>query len=393
MKTFINAHLVLPDGVLQHGFLKEENGKILSFGNMDKNLTIEGEQIDCAGLYLAPGFIDIHTHGGGGYDYMDGTVQAILGAARAHLRHGTTSLLPTTLTSSDEDLFLAIDNFKQAQKIHSNMPNLIGLHLEGPYFDMFQKGAQPEQYIQNPNPRHYMKIMEHADGCIKRWSIAPELPGALEMADRLIPMGVMFSAGHTAATYDQMQDAFDHGIRHLTHFYSGMSTITRKGGFRVLGAVESGYLIDGLTVELIADGMHLPPELLRLILKCKNHDHICLCTDSMRGAGMPEGPSILGPTQGGQNVIIEDGIAKMPDRSCFAGSVATTDRLVRVMVQQAGLSLWEAIKMITLLPAQFIGIDSTKGSISVGKDADLVLFDSDINISSVYISGTKTAIQ
>lgn len=392
MKTFVNARLVLPDGVVQHGFLKEDNGKILSFGSMDKNLIVQGDLIDCNGQYLAPGFIDIHTHGGGGFDYMDGTAEDIVGAARAHLRHGTTSVLPTTLTSSDEDLFLTIDNFKEAQKVHSDMPNLLGLHLEGPYFDMVQKGAQPEQYIQNPNPAHYMKVMERADGCIKRWSLAPELPGALEMADRLIPMGVMLSAGHTAATYDQLQAAFDHGIRHLTHFYSGMSTITRKGGFRVLGAIESGYLIDGLTVELIADGMHLPPELLRLILKCKDHDQICLCTDSMRGAGMPEGPSILGPIKGGQNVIIEDGIAKMPDRTCFAGSVATTDRLVRVMVYQAGLSLWEAVKMITLLPARFIGMEAEKGSIAVGKDADLVLFDQDINVSAVYVGGTKAAI-
>ncbi|RGX55285.1 MULTISPECIES: N-acetylglucosamine-6-phosphate deacetylase [Anaerotruncus] len=389
MKTFVNARLVLPDGVRQNGFLKEDAGKILSFGDMDNSLIGAGEIIDCGGRYLAPGFIDIHSHGGGGFDYMDGSAEDIVGAARAHLRHGTTSVLPTTMTSSDEDLFLTIDNFKEAKKVRENMPDLLGLHLEGPYFDMVEKGAQPDQYIQNPRPEHYMKVMERADGCIKRWSLAPELPGALEMADRLLPMGVMLAAGHTAATYDQMKEAFDHGIRHLTHFYSGMSTIVRKGGFRVLGVVESGYLIDGLTVELIADGMHLPPVLLRLILKCKNHDEICLCTDSMRGAGMPEGPSILGPRKGGQDVIIEGGIAKMPDRTCFAGSVATTDRLVRVMVYEAGLPIWEAVKMASLLPAKFIGEDGRKGSIEAGKDADLVLFDEDINVSAVYVGGVK----
>lgn len=181
-----------------------------------------------------------------------------------------------------------------------------------------------------------MRILEHAQGCIARWSLAPELPGALQMADRLVPLGIVLSAGHTAATYDEMSAAYDHGVRHLTHFYSGMSTIVRKGGFRVLGVVESGYLIDGLSVELIADGMHLPPPLLKMILKCKDHEKICLCTDSMRGAGMPDGPSILGSLKDGQQVIIEDGIAKMPDRTCFAGSVATDDRLVRVMVQKAG---------------------------------------------------------
>ena len=389
MKTFINARLVLSDGLIQKGYLKEENGKIISYGDMNDSLVSEGEIIDCTGFYLSPGFIDIHTHGAGGYDFMDGTVQDIVEACRAHLKHGTTMILPTTLTSSDEDLFLTIDNFKEAQKLKENMPHLPGLHLEGPYFDMIQKGAQDPRYIRNPDPQHYMKIMERAQGCIRRWSVAPELPGALEMADRLIPVGVMMSAGHTAATYEEMKVAFDHGIRHLTHFYSGMSSIVRKGGFRVLGAVESGYLIDGMTVELIADGMHLPPELLRMILKCKNHDEICLCTDSMRGAGMPEGPSILGPIKGGQDVIIEDGIAKMPTRDSFAGSVATTDRLVRVMVYQAGLPLWEAVKMMSLLPSRFINEEDHTGSIAVGKDADLVLFDQDINIHQVYVSGIR----
>ena len=170
-----------------------------------------------------------------------------------------------------------------------------------------------------------------------------------------------------------------------------MSTIVLKNGFRVLGVVESCYLIDGLTVELIADGLHLPPSLLRMILKFKSHDEICLCTDSMRGAGMPEGPSVLGSYKGGQAVIVEDGIAKMPDRTCFAGSVATTDRLVRVMVYEAGLSIWEAVKMISINAAKIIGCDNSKGSIHVGKDADLVVFDDSISISSVYVNGIKCA--
>ncbi len=390
MKTFINAKLVLVDSIILHGYLKEDHGKIVSFGDMD-DCVIEGTAIDCEEKYLAPGFIDIHSHGGGGFDYMDGTVQDIVGAARAHLHYGTTSVLPTTMTSSDEDLFHTISSFKEASKVTTDMPNLLGLHLEGPYFSRLELGAQSNNHILNPSPEHYMKVMEYADGCIKRWSFAPELPGALEMADRLAPMGVALAAGHTAATYDQMKEAFDHGVHHLTHFYSGMSTIVRKNGFRVLGVVESGYLIDGLTVELIADGLHLPPSLLRMILKFKSHDEICLCTDSMRGAGMPEGPSVLGSYKGGQAVIVEDGIAKMPDRTCFAGSVATTDRLVRVMVYEAGLSIWEAVKMISINAAKIIGCDNSKGSIHVGKDADLVVFDDSISISSVYVNGIKCA--
>lgn len=391
MRIFENARLVLPDRVCNQGWLGVEHGKIAAVGEGAAPFHPQDERVDCAGRYLAPGFIDIHTHGAGGHDFMDGTVEAVVGAARTHLRHGTTSLLPTTLTSSDEDLLTAIDCFHQARRVKERMPHLMGLHLEGPYFCPAEKGAQDSRYLRAPQPEHYMRILEYAQGSIARWSLAPELPGALEMADRLAPLGIVLSAGHTAATYEEMSAAYDHGVRHLTHFYSGMSTIVRRGGFRILGVVESGYLIDGLSVELIADGMHLPPPLLRMILKCKEHQKICLCTDSMRGAGMPDGPSVLGSLKDGQQVVIEDGIAKMPDRTCFAGSVATADRLVRVMAREAGLPLWEAVRMMTLNPARVMGWEARKGALREGMDADLVLLNDDITVAGVYVLGRAAA--
>jgi N-acetylglucosamine-6-phosphate deacetylase len=387
MKTFINVKLVLPDGLIQQGFLQVEGDKITELGDMTQYQSGESELIDCGGCYLSPGFIDLHVHGGGGYDYMDGTVEDMIGASRAHLRYGTTALLPTTLTSSDEELFAVVDAFHQAKTITEGMPELLGLHLEGPYFCEEQKGAQDTKYICHPTPEHYESIVEYADGAIKRWSVAPELPGAIQMMDHLSGQGILFSAGHTSATHEEMKLAFHHGVKLLTHFYSAMSSIKRENGMRILGVVESGYLLKGLSVELIADGMHLPPDLLRLILRCKNHDEICLCTDSMRGACMPDGPSILGSIRDGQAVLVEQGIALMPDRSCFAGSVATTDRLVRVMVYQAGLAVWEAVRMMTLNPARFIGCDDHKGSLEIGKDADLVLFDENISVQAVYVRG------
>lgn len=390
MKTFLNARLVLGDGLVQRGFLTEQDGVITGLGDMAHCPASKGETVDCQGLYLSPGFIDLHTHGGGGCDFMDGDVQDVLGAARAHMAHGTTGLMPTTLTSSDEDLFAAIDAYRKAQAVTENMPHLLGMHLEGPYFALDQKGAQDPRYLLNPTPQHYQKVLDYAGDVVKRWSLAPELPGAIEMADRLAGRGILLSAAHTSATYEQMGEAFQHGVTHLTHFYSAMSSIVRVGGFRTLGVIESGYLLDGLTVEIIADGMHLPPELLRLILRCKNHDEICLCTDSMRGAGMPDGKSILGSKKDGQEVLVEKGIAILPDRSAFAGSVATTDRLVRVMVYQAGLPVWEAVRMMSLNPARFIGLDKITGSLEAGKRADLVLFDDDIAIRSVYVAGTQT---
>lgn len=390
MKTFLNARLVLKDGLVQRGFLTEENGLITSMGEASQMSAPCGEVIDCNGCYLSPGFIDLHTHGAGGYDFMDGRMEDIVGGARAHMRHGTTGLMPTTLTSSDEDMFAAIDAYHQAQAVRENTPHLLGLHLEGPYFAQEQKGAQPARYIKNPDPEHYLKVLEYANGAVKRWSLAPELPGAIEMVEKISDSGILLSAAHTNATLEQMRLAFNHGVTLLTHFYSAMSSIVRVDGHRKLGVVESGYLLDGLFIEIIADGMHLPPELLQLILKCKNHNEICLCTDSMRGAGMPDGKYILGSMKDGQEVIVGDGVATLADRSAFAGSVATADRLVRVMVYQAGLSVWEAVKMITLNPARLIGQDGKTGSLEVGKRADLVVFDEDILVKSVYVSGLRT---
>ena len=185
MKKFINGRIILPDGILQKGYLKMDKGKILSLGKMEKNPPDEAGEtiIDLKGKYLSPGFIETHCHGGGGFDFMDGSKEAILGAARSHLRYGFTSIMPTTLTSSDEALFETMDAYKEAVGVTENMPHLLGLHLEGPYFNPIEKGAQPEEYILHPQPCHYKKILEYGEGHIKRWSLAPELPGALEMAD------------------------------------------------------------------------------------------------------------------------------------------------------------------------------------------------------------------
>ena len=386
---FTNARIVLPDTILDDHYLSVKNGVIESIGKgtPDREQLNSCTTVDCGGQYLSPGFI--HCHGGGRADFMDGHMEDILTAARAHLIHGTTGICPTTLTCSDEELFTFFESFRQAREVTEQMPHLLGIHLEGPYFSPAQAGAQPPKYLVHPRPEHYHEILRRGQGNIVRWSAAPELPGALELGDELAGKGIKVSMGHSDAGFEDIVNAMEHGYSQITHFYSAMSTITRKRGRRVLGLIECGYLFDRLKVEIIADGIHLPPELLKLILKCKNHDDICLVTDSMRGAGMPDGPSLLGSKKNGVPVIIEDGIANMPDFSSFAGSVATTDRLVRVMVQKAGLPVWEAVKMASLNPASFLGIQETYGSIQPGKSADLLIFDDDIRISSVYVSGIR----
>ncbi|MEL7600474.1 MAG: N-acetylglucosamine-6-phosphate deacetylase, partial [Proteiniphilum sp.] len=336
--------------------------------------------------YVSSGFIDIHTHGGGGHDFMDGTVEAYLGAAETHAKHGTTALLPTTLTSTFEELMKTFSIYKQAVQKNNKGAKFLGLHLEGPYFAYNQRGAQDPKYLRNPEPEEYNKILAASDDIV-RWSLAPELPGAFDFGKVLTSQNILTSIAHSDAIYEEVLEAFNAGFTHVTHLYSAMSTVTRRNAFRYAGVLEAAYLIDDMTVEIIADGVHLPKSLLQFVYKFKGPDKTALCTDSMRGAGMPDGESILGSLDKGQKVIIEDGVAKLPDRTAFAGSVATTDRLVRTMVELAEVPLVEAVRMMTLTPARIMQIDQQKGSIVEGKDADFVIFDDQINVSHTILEG------
>jgi N-acetylglucosamine-6-phosphate deacetylase len=253
---------------------------------------------------------------------------------------------------------------------------------------MAQRGAQDPRYIRDPDPEEYMQILQHAD-VIRRWSIAPEKKGAVELGRKLSEMGILPSMAHTDAIYEEAYEAWQNGFSLLTHFYSAMSGVTRKNAFRYAGVIEAGYLHDELDVEIIADGVHLPSPLLKLIMKVKGTEHIALITDAMRGAGMPEGPSILGQIDTGMHVIVEDGVAKLPDRSAFAGSVATADRLIRTMMDLADVSLIDAVRMMTATPARIMKVDDKIGSIAPGKDADLIIFDDQINVKQVMLKGKR----
>ena len=382
MLQLINAKLITPYQIKKTNVLIKK-GKIEMLGD---KIIAEAEKIDLSNYYLAPGFIDIHLHGGGGADLMDGDIDSIIKIAETHLKYGTTAMYPTTLTAKDEELFKLFKNIDLAKEKNRNGAQIMGLHLEGPYLSVNQKGAQDQRYIKAPKKEHYKKIIE-ASTEIARVTSAPEIKGALELGNFLNKKGIIASIGHTDAEYDDMLEALENGYSLLTHFYSGMSNLKRVNGKRILGAVESGYLFDEFNVEIIADGYHLPPELLKLIYKLKGSDSIALVTDAMRGAGMPEGKSILGSLENGIEVIIEDGVAKMPDKQAFAGSVATMDRLVRNMVNLADVPLNEAVKMATLTPAKIMKIDDKKGTIAVGKDADLVVLNKDLEVEFTIAAG------
>lgn len=381
----INARIITPTGILNNGSLLVRDGKITAIteGEMEG---VSENVIDACGKYLSPGFIDIHVHGGGGHDFMDNTIAAYLEIAKLHASHGTTSFTPTTLSCEKDALLKTLSLYEESEPLNTMGANYLGMHIEGPYFSMEQRGAQDPRFIRLPDPQEYNEILQHSS-IVKRWSAAPEVVGAVEFGRFLVSKGILPSIAHTDAIYEEVLEAYEVGYTHITHFYSCMSGVSRRNAFRYAGVIESGYLLDDMTVEIIADGIHLPPALLKLVYKIKGPDKIALVTDAMRAAGMPPGESILGGLEHGLKVIVEDNVAKLPDRSAFAGSVATTIQLVRNMINLAEVPLIDAVKMMTITPAKIMGADDKKGSIVIGKDADLVIFDNNIDLHKTIIGG------
>jgi N-acetylglucosamine-6-phosphate deacetylase len=380
-----NGRILTPNQIIP-------NGTIVIIGETirevaEGNIELPGaDEINAHGNYVSPGFIDIHVHGGGGHDFMDGTVAAFLEIAGLHAKYGTTAMLPTTLTSGKQKLLQTLGLYEIANAQNKSGAQFLGMHIEGPYISMNQKGAQDPRFIRNPDPEEYEEIVSKSNN-IKRWSAAPELKGALNFGRYLKSKDILPSVAHSDAVYKEVLEAFENGYTHITHFYSAMSGVTRVGCFRYAGVIESAYLIDDMTVEVIADGVHLPGALLKLVHKIKGAERTAMITDAIRAAGTSAHETILGDRENGIKAIIEDDVAKLPDRSGFAGSVATADRLVRTIIKLAGLSLSEAVQMITGTPAAIIGVADKKGSLMRGKDADILIFDENITIETTMIKG------
>jgi N-acetylglucosamine-6-phosphate deacetylase len=312
--------------------------------------------------------------------------------AEAHARGGTTSLLPTTLTSSDDELRATLKAYRSAvQKAAAARPgqrttcNLIGVHLEGQYFAPTQAGAQDPRYLKSPVPGDYLPLLDEFPE-IRRWSAAPELPGALEFGSVLRSRGVLASIAHTDTDYNTVVRALESGFTHLTHFYLGMSTIRRVNCFRVPGVIEAGYLMDELTIELLADGFHIPTTLLRLAHKIKGADHVALVTDGNRAVGMPDGEYLLGSLADGQPFIKEDGGRWMRGRTAFAAGVVTFNVLVKTIVEGAGIPLPDACRMASTTPARILGL-ADKGVLAPGRDADLVVLEPDFEVALTMAGG------
>ena len=379
--TIIRNGRVIRGGNIVEADVAFEDGKIVAVPT-----DISGaEIIDAAGRYVSAGFVDIHAHGGGDCDFLDGNEEAFLVASRLHAQHGTTTLLPTATSGTPEETVEILGVFDRVLEMENDGADMPGLHFEGPYFSPEQCGAQDPEKVRAPDPEEYEKILKLSNR-ILRWSAAPELAGSDKFAEALRKNGVLPAIGHSNAEYDEVVAALEMGFTHITHLYSCCSTVHRRNAYRYAGIVEAAYLLDGLTVEIIADGVHLPPPLLQQVYRFIGPDRTAVVTDSMRGAGMPDGESIIGSREAGLKVIIEDGVAKLPDRSAFAGSVATMDRLVKNMVQLANATLTDAVKMATETPARIVGL-TDRGTLDEGKRADIVLFDDAFRVSRTIVAG------
>lgn len=386
-KYFIKGgKVLLPEGIAENVDVILVDGKIAAFYAPDSDVPEDAEIVNAEGLYVSPGFVDVHQHGGGGSDYMDGTSDAFLNATVNHMKHGMTSVMPTSVSADTASIKRAIEIYKNAEADPRIPCNLLGLHLEGPYISRLQAGAQKPEHCRAFDPKEYEYLNEIAEGAIKRWSVAPEMEGVDRFAEFAQKNGITLSIAHTNASFEQVLHAYDIGFRHITHFYSCTSTVWREKGFRVAGVIEAAYYLDGMNVELIADGKHLPNSLLKLITKLKRFENISLCTDSMRAAGQDVTESFLGTAEDPTPVIIEDGVAKLPSREAFGGSIATTDRLIRTMMG-VGVSLTDAVKMVTVNPLRMMNVGANKGELKIGYDADICIFDEGINVKQVFVGG------
>lgn len=387
--TVIRGGRLITDGRCIKGPLWLRGGRILSVGappQLPAETKIEQvRELDAGGGYVLPGFIDLHVHGGGGCEFIDGTPEAVAAAANIHARHGTTTLFPTLSSYDMSDTVKALDAVAEAMRGDLLLPHVGGVHLEGPYFSPRQAGAQDPSHIRPPKKEEYLPLLDAYPTLIRRWSYAPELEGTDEFLEALTARGVIASAGHTDASLADVRRAMEGGMHLITHLYSCTSTVTRRGGFRIPGVVESAFLFDGLDVEIIADGCHLPPEMIAMIHKIKGAAHVCLVTDAIRYGCLDSTEDVTDPN-GNVPYIIEDGVAKLSDRSAFAGSIASMDRLLRVAVQRAGIPLTEAVRMVTETPARIMGL-SSKGRLAPGLDADVVITDDELNVRDVLVSG------
>lgn len=387
MKILIkNAKIITPYEILSNYSTSIENNKIInieksnSFENADFDLVISAD-----GKYLSPGFIDIHNHGNYGHDTMEATIEALDSMSSFHLKNGVTGFLPTTITAPPEGIKRAIKNVVEYIEIQKNRnenervkSQVLGLYLEGPYFSEAKKGAQSLEYIKNPDIKELDEFISISNNNVKIVSLAPELKGATETISYLKAKGITISAGHSNATFEEAKAGVDRGITLTTHLYNGMRSFSHRDP-----AIIGAALIDErVACEMICDGIHIHPAAMELAVKMKGKDGIVLISDAVMAAGLEDGEYELG----GKRVFVKNGEVRLPEGN-LAGSTLTLNKAVYNMVNMVGIPLHDAVRMASLNPSRVIGLSNNKGSIEIGKDADLIIFDENINVFSVIVRG------
>lgn len=375
LTQIINGQILTPQGWLKDGSVLISDGKILEVTNSD--LAVIGATIiDAKGMYIVPGFVAMNVHGGGGYDFKECTEEAFRGAVNAHRKYGATTIFPT-LSSSSRTAICKAASICETLMAEEDSP-VLGLHVEGPYLN--EKMAGNLYDVRLPDREEYVSILENTN-CIKRWDASPELPGAHEFAQYIRSKGILAAITHTEAEFEDIKEAYKVGFTHAAQFYNAMPGFHKRREYKYEGTVESVFLMDDMTVEVIADGKHLPPTILRLVYKQKGVERTCLVTDALSFAaneGRPVPDS---------RIIIEDGVAKLADHSSLAGSIATMDKLVRTMAQKTDIPLADAVRMASETPARLMGVDDRKGTLQRGKDADIVVLDRNLAVRAVYSMG------
>ena len=387
MPTFHNARVVLPDRILPSAGVVVAGGRIVDIGEHIR----EGD--DLGGKYLAPGFVDIHVHGGDGADFMDGTAEAFRTVCRCHLRHGTTSLTPTSTVATFAEYLRFLELCAVLQGADTGGARVLGAHLYGPYFHPAAKGCHPNAEFLTPNVEQDERLLAFAGRGLVTLTVAPETPGTERLARSAADRGLLVTCGHSYATFQQVEDAIDWGVSHVDHLFCAMSDRARLRLAQAFpmraGVMEATLHFDQLTTEVIADGWHLSDELLRFAFKLKGPGRLALVTDSMRAVDLPDGEYWFGPTGTGERVRRKGDVGVTLDGTALASSVMGMDHCVRTMLRATSAPPADVIRMATLTPAEILKVDADLGSIGAGKRADLVLLDDSFQVERVYVGGER----
>jgi N-acetylglucosamine-6-phosphate deacetylase len=380
--AFVNGRLVLPDRVLEGQCLLVSDGHIRAICGKD-DLPTDILQIDVGGRLVTPGLVDIHIHGASAASFNEASREAFETILGACANAGVTSVLATTATAPIPQLIACLQTAENWMESPGSGANLLGVHVEGPYFALSQAGAQDPANIRSPHDGQYEQLLEWHE-IIRIFTFAPELPGAQRITERLGELGIVAAAGHSAAREQDILPHIPLGLRHFIHIWSGQSTTVREGPWRKPGMLEVSLTAENVTVEMIGDGKHLPPTLMRLAYRCIGADRLCLISDATSGAGLPDGTRFR---MGEMEYVVGDGVGMLLDYTAFAGSTTLLNLIVKTVIDQVGVPEVEAVRMASLTPARVIGVDARKGSLVVGKDADVVVFEEDFTPWQVMIGG------